>query len=96
MKVKFKGEWYEIQCFNIKVKNGTGFITKDYEAAIEDIEINGAHLNCKRVKLQAVRPQDIKITDEELKEFIKEAMEPRDCTVVPANKSRTKEKENLI
>jgi hypothetical protein len=27
MKVKFKGEWYEIQCFNIKVKNGTGYNT---------------------------------------------------------------------
>jgi hypothetical protein len=44
MRIKFKGEWYEIQCFNITKNDGTAFITKDFECNIEDIEINGRHL----------------------------------------------------
>jgi hypothetical protein len=44
MRIKFKGEWYDIQCFNITKNDGTAFITKDYESSIEDIEINGSHL----------------------------------------------------
>jgi hypothetical protein len=44
MRIKFLGEWYEIQCFNITKNDGTAFITKDFECDIEDIEINGRHL----------------------------------------------------
>jgi hypothetical protein len=66
MRVKFKGEWYEIQCFNITKNDGTAFITKDYENSIEDIEINGRHLAPDKdvaTKTEAVEPQDNKPTE---------------------------------
>jgi hypothetical protein len=65
MRIKFLGEWYDIQCFNITKNDGTAFITKDYENSIEDIEINGrhlAHLNNEVNKTEAVEPQDNKPT----------------------------------
>jgi hypothetical protein len=66
MRIKFLGEWYDIQCFNITKNGGTAFITKDYENSIEDIEINGrhlAHLNNEVNKTEAVEPQDNKPTE---------------------------------
>jgi hypothetical protein len=66
MKVKFKGEWYEIQCFNITKNDGTAFISKDYEADIEDIEINGrhlVHLNNEASKTEAAKQQNDKPTE---------------------------------
>jgi hypothetical protein len=66
MRIKFLGEWYDIQCFNITKNGGTAFITKDYENSIEDIEINGRHLATDKdvaTKTEAVEPQDNKPTE---------------------------------